>query len=172
MKSRWYAIAIVGNSHYEFHPHSMHQRQRGSYYTPTIVMSGLHLLCTSMIVMLLLDFLTRLQRLSFTLQTPLLRIPPTDTLNQVTLNQESSVLGVYFFPLIKKGFGCYSLLSKLYSYLNRLRPQCHFQFFQLFWVLLIPTFFLKRLKLRLWYLFGTPFNILCGKKIKNSEGQG
>ena len=40
----------------------------------------------------MLDFLARLQRLPLTLQTPRLRIPPTDTLNQVTLNQDLSVL--------------------------------------------------------------------------------
>ena len=32
MKPWWYAIAIVRNSNHEFHPHSMHQRQGGSYY--------------------------------------------------------------------------------------------------------------------------------------------
>ena len=42
-------------------------------------------------VTLLLDFLARLQRLPLTLQTPRLRILPTDTLNQVTLNQDLSV---------------------------------------------------------------------------------
>ena len=44
------------------------------------------------VVTLLLDFLARLQRLPRTLQTPRLRIPPTGTLNQVTLNQNLSVL--------------------------------------------------------------------------------
>ena len=44
------------------------------------------------VVMLLLDFLARLQRLPLTLQTPRLRILPTDTLNQVTLNQDLSVM--------------------------------------------------------------------------------
>ena len=44
------------------------------------------------VVTLLLDFLARLQRLPLTLQTPRLRILPTDTLNQVTLNQDLSVL--------------------------------------------------------------------------------
>ena len=43
------------------------------------------------VVTLLLDFLARLQRLPFTLQTPRLRVLPTDTLNQVTLNQDLSV---------------------------------------------------------------------------------
>ena len=38
-----------------------------------------------------LDFLARLQRLPLTLQTPRLRILPTNTLNQVTLNQDLSV---------------------------------------------------------------------------------
>ena len=43
------------------------------------------------VVTLLLDFLARLQRLPLTLQTPRLRILPTDVLNQVTLNQDLSV---------------------------------------------------------------------------------
>ena len=43
------------------------------------------------VVTLLLDFLARLQRLPLTLQTPPLRILPTGTLNQVTLNQDLSV---------------------------------------------------------------------------------
>ena len=46
---------------------------------------------THSVVTLLLDFLARLQRLPLTLQIPRLRIPPTDTLNQVTLNQDFSV---------------------------------------------------------------------------------
>ena len=43
------------------------------------------------VVTLLLYFLARLQRLSLTFQTSRLRILPTDTLNQVTLNQDLSV---------------------------------------------------------------------------------
>ena len=44
------------------------------------------------VVTLLLDFRARLQQLTLTLQTPRLRIAPTDTLNQVTLNQYLSVV--------------------------------------------------------------------------------
>ena len=45
----------------------------------------------SMVVTLLLDSLARLQRLPLTLQTPRLRISPTDKLNQVVLHQDLSV---------------------------------------------------------------------------------
>ena len=44
--------------------------------------------------------------------------------------------------------------------------QCHFQFFELFWVILTPKFFSIHLKPRVRYSFGTPFNILRGKKSK------
>ena len=44
------------------------------------------------VVTLLLDFLARLQRLPLTLHIPRLRILPTDTLNQVTLDQDLSVI--------------------------------------------------------------------------------
>ena len=58
------------------------------------------------VVTLLLDFLARLQRLPLTVQTPRLRILPTDTLNQVTLNQDLSVVlscaFLYDMYLIKK----------------------------------------------------------------------
>ena len=47
------------------------------------------------VVTLLLDFLARLQHLPLTLQTLRLRILPTDTSNQVTLNQDLSVEGLH-----------------------------------------------------------------------------
>ena len=44
--------------------------------------------------------------------------------------------------------------------------QCHFQFFQFFWVILTPTNFSKNLKLRVQYFFRKPYNVLRGKKSK------
>ena len=54
------------------------------------------------VMTLLLDFLARLQRLPLTLQTPRLRIPPTETLHQVTLNQDLSVIIEKYGQQIKK----------------------------------------------------------------------
>ena len=46
---------------------------------------------------------------------------------------------------------------------------CHFQFFQLFRVILTLKFFSKKQKLRVQYFFGTPFNILREKKMGGGQ---
>ena len=57
---------------------------------------------------------------------------------------------------------------QIFVYMDTVQ-QCHFQFFELFWVILTPKNFSKNLKRRLRYFFATPFNILREKKIQNSE---
>ena len=72
----------------------------GQWTLPPRTKIKIHIVDTARsVVTLLLDFLARLQCLPLTLQTARLRILPTDTLNQVTLNQDLSVLSYYFFRI-------------------------------------------------------------------------
>ena len=81
---------------------------------------------------LLIDFLARLQRLPLTLQTPRLRILPTDTLNQVTLNQDLSVFHLFTLCVTRPATGGGARIQPLARVFFFVRPLVLEHFFPYF----------------------------------------